>query len=94
MKNVDKVKTARLSAGYIGSGSVRRQVAPTGPTTPRQKPTTDRGRAGEVLVNEVILDVLDSVSIRPLNAYLRIEPELMFRLPKVIRMPNRSKPST
>lgn len=62
MKNVDKVKTARLSAEYIGTGSVRRQVAPAGASTPRQKPTTDRGRAGEALVNEVILGVLDSVS--------------------------------
>lgn len=62
MKNVDKVKTARLSAGYIGTGSVRRQSVPAEQPTPRRKPVTDRGRAGEALVDEVILGVLDSVS--------------------------------
>ena len=64
MKNVDKTRTSRLSADFLGSGSIRRQAAPheVTPPVPRRQPVTEKGRAGEVLVEEVILGVLDSVS--------------------------------
>jgi len=64
IKNVDKTRTSRLSADFMGSGSVRRQTTPHEivPPVPRRQPITEKGRAGEVLVEEVILGVLDSVS--------------------------------
>lgn len=48
----------------MGSASVRRQSAPQEivPPVPRRQPVSEKGRAGEVLVEEVILGVLDSVS--------------------------------
>jgi serine/threonine-protein kinase 24/25/MST4 len=48
----------------MGSGSVRRQIAPHEiiPPVPRRQPVSEKGRAGEVLVEEVILGVLDAVS--------------------------------
>jgi serine/threonine-protein kinase 24/25/MST4 len=77
VKNVDKIKTARLSAGYIGTGSVRRLLIPAEAATPRSKPTTDRGKAGEVLVDEVILGVLDSVSDPQCYPYYQADLPLM-----------------
>jgi hypothetical protein len=64
VKNVDKTRTSRLSADFMGSGSVRRQIAPHEiiPPVPRRQPVSEKGRAGEVLVEEVILGVLDAVS--------------------------------
>lgn len=64
VKNVDKTRTSRLSADFLGSGSVRRQIAPHEiiPPVPRRQPVSEKGRAGEVLVEEVILGVLDAVS--------------------------------
>lgn len=75
VKNVDKVKTARLAAGYIGTGSVRRLSIPAEAPTPRRKATTDRGKAGEVLVDEVILGVLDSVSRLVRVVWKRVEAD-------------------
>lgn len=48
----------------MGSGSIKRQTAPHEiiPPVPRRQPVSEKGRAGEVLVEEVILGVLDSVS--------------------------------
>jgi serine/threonine-protein kinase 24/25/MST4 len=64
VKNVDKTRTSRLSADFLGSGSIRRTAAAQEitPPVPRRQPVTEKGRAGEVLVEEVILGVLDSVS--------------------------------
>jgi serine/threonine-protein kinase 24/25/MST4 len=64
VKNVDKTRTSRLSTDFLVSSSVRRQSAPQEivPPTPRRQPVSEKGRAGEVLVEEVILGVLDSVS--------------------------------
>jgi hypothetical protein len=74
VKKVDEAASQRLSAEFIGTGSVRRmsQVAASGstvkappqpesPTRPKQ-PITARGKAGQVLVEQVMLGVLDTVS--------------------------------
>jgi hypothetical protein len=74
VKKVDEAASQRLSAEFIGTGSVRRmsQVAASGstvkappqpesPTKPKQ-PMTARGKAGQVLVEQVMLGVLDTVS--------------------------------
>ncbi|WVR03239.1 hypothetical protein IAU60_000230 [Kwoniella sp. DSM 27419] len=64
MKKVDTVRSARLSNDFIGSGSVRQKgdvsfAPPESPHKPRQA-LSPRGRAGQALVEEVVLGVLDS----------------------------------
>ncbi|RSH89583.1 hypothetical protein EHS25_002134 [Saitozyma podzolica] len=74
VKKVDEAASQRLSAEFIGTGSVRRmsQVAASGstvkappqpesPTKPKQ-PMTARGKAGQVLVEQVMLGVLDTTA--------------------------------
>jgi serine/threonine-protein kinase 24/25/MST4 len=77
MKKVDKAASIRLSNEYIGTGSVRRMSAVPlntpqppkavepileSPLKPRA-PLSARGRAGQALVEEVVLGVLDSVGL-------------------------------
>ena len=72
MKKVDAAGSQRISNEFIGSGSIRRvpsivEVAPPvleSPLKPR-RPLSARGRAGQALVEEVVLGVLDSVSQLP-----------------------------
>lgn len=69
MKKVDAAGSQRLSNDFIGSGSIRRvpsivEVAPPAlesPLKPR-RPLSARGRAGQALVEEVVLGVLDSTA--------------------------------
>jgi serine/threonine-protein kinase 24/25/MST4 len=73
VKKLDAAASQRMSTEFIGSGSVRRMptipsaaAGPSGtgldsPMKPRA-PLSARGRAGQVLVEEVMLGVLDSVS--------------------------------
>ncbi|WRT63383.1 uncharacterized protein IL334_000288 [Kwoniella shivajii] len=64
MKKVDTVRSARLSTDYVGSGSIRKingvpsLESPMKPTSP----LSARGRAGQALVEEVIVNVLDSTA--------------------------------
>ena len=90
VKNVDKTRTSRLSADFLGSGSVRRQIAPHEiiPPVPRRQPVSEKGRAGEVLVEEVILGVLDAVSW----LFRLYVTKLTSRLLAKIMMPRPSRP--
>lgn len=58
VKKVDAKGSQRLSTDFIGSGSVRKHL--DSPMKARL-PLSERGRAGQALVEEVLLGVLDSV---------------------------------
>ncbi|WWD06048.1 hypothetical protein V865_004133 [Kwoniella europaea PYCC6329] len=62
MKKIDTVKSARMSNGYIGTGSVRKLNGVNGLESPikSKPPLSPRGRAGQALVEEVIVGVLDN----------------------------------
>ncbi|ORY22135.1 kinase-like domain-containing protein [Naematelia encephala] len=73
VKTVDAAGSQRLSADFIGSGSVRRmrEVSEAGDqaSPPRIRlPLSERGRAGQALVEEVMLGVLDSTASGDLDA--------------------------
>ncbi|WVQ64600.1 uncharacterized protein L199_002767 [Kwoniella botswanensis] len=62
MKKIDTVRSGRMSNGYIGTGSVRKLNGVTGLESPikSKPPLSPRGRAGQALVEEVIVGVLDN----------------------------------
>lgn len=69
VKKVDAVASQRLSQEYIGTGSVRRHPDANAKDrtvleslTKSRAPLSAKGRAGQALVEEVVLGVLDSVS--------------------------------
>ncbi|WWC85497.1 uncharacterized protein L201_000361 [Kwoniella dendrophila CBS 6074] len=64
MKKVDTIRSARMSNEYIGTGSVRKITAIPGLESPiKSKPSfSPRGRAGQALVEEVVLGVLDTTA--------------------------------
>ena len=69
VKKIDTAASQRLSNEFIGTGSVRRAPDANGkdrpvlesPIKPRA-PLSAKGRAGQALVEEVVLGVLDTVS--------------------------------
>ena len=91
VKKVDAAGSQRLSNEYIGTGSIRRHPDSNGsgraglesPLKTRQ-PLSAKGRAGQALVEEVVLGVLDSVSFLAsalYEAHVRpLEPISMRRL--------------
>ncbi|WWC57774.1 uncharacterized protein I303_100309 [Kwoniella dejecticola CBS 10117] len=64
MKKVDTIRSARMSTEYIGSGSIRKTNGVPELQSPiKAKPAmSPRGRAGQALVEEVVLGVLDSTA--------------------------------
>ncbi|EIW73407.1 STE/STE20/YSK protein kinase [Tremella mesenterica] len=67
VKKVDAAGSQRLSNEYIGTGSVRRAPSSTPSVTTEvsqkpRRPMTARGRAGQALVEEVVVGVLDSAA--------------------------------
>lgn len=74
VKKIDALASEQISNDYIGSGSIRRlpptasgsngDVKSVGLESPMKPhaPLSARVRAGQVLVEEVMLGVLDSVS--------------------------------
>lgn len=64
IKKVDKDGSHRLSNEFIGTASVRGspELKKEAPSPKRNRPVSERGRAGQALVEEVVLGVLDSVS--------------------------------
>ncbi|WWD22878.1 hypothetical protein CI109_107373 [Kwoniella shandongensis] len=64
MKKVDTIGSQRLSNEFIGTGSVRKIPAGAGLESPIKPRSTmsARGRAGQALVEEVVLNVLDSTA--------------------------------
>ena len=76
VKMVDEAASQRISNECIGTGSMRRapdagpsKPTPKSPPKPR-KALSPKGRAGQVLVEEVILSVLDQVSSRQRSSCL------------------------
>ncbi|ORX34920.1 kinase-like domain-containing protein [Kockovaella imperatae] len=69
VKKVDEIASSRASQEFIGTGSVRRipDAGPSAKVTTAKSPAKPRktlnakGRAGQVLVEEVVLGVLDQV---------------------------------
>lgn len=64
VKKVDTAGSELLSTEYMGTSSVRKIAhVPAAPESPPKSrvPLTARGRAGQALVEEVLLGVLDSV---------------------------------
>jgi hypothetical protein len=67
VKKVDAAGTVRLSNEYVGTGPVKVPSESTGQVGKKDSPKKSRapssakGRAGQALVEEVILGVLDSV---------------------------------
>ncbi|KAK8844573.1 hypothetical protein IAR55_006420 [Kwoniella newhampshirensis] len=64
MKKVDTIGSQRLSNEYIGTGSVRKPPAAAGLESPIKPKSafSPRGRAGQALVEEVVMGVLDSTA--------------------------------
>ena len=67
LKKVDAAGSQRISAEFVGADSVRRPVAKPqlkleSPIKSRP-PLSARGRAGQALVEEVVLGVLDTVCL-------------------------------
>lgn len=74
MKKIDAAGSQRLSNDFVGADSVRRLSAAPHLESPikSRPPLSARGRAGQALVEEVVLGVLDTVrlsagKITPLN---------------------------
>lgn len=65
VKKVDAVGSQRLSNDFVGAGSVRKApMVPQLSSPIKSRPAlSERGRAGQALVEEVVLGVLDSVSL-------------------------------
>lgn len=70
VKKVDAAGSQRISNEFIGTGSVRRHPDASGTQRPglesplkTRQPLSAKGRAGQALVEEVVLGVLDSVSL-------------------------------
>ena len=83
MKKVDAAGSQRISNEFIGTGSVRRHPDASGTQRPglesplkTRQPLSAKGRAGQALVEEVVLGVLDSVSLDALSKDGLADPRL------------------
>jgi len=90
VKKVDAAGSQRISNEFIGTGSVRRHPDANGtsraglesPLKTRQ-PLSAKGRAGQALVEEVVLGVLDSVGFT--SGYPKAPVDLRLLVPTWMR---------